>query len=67
MKNIQIKKLAKVKAPSDDENLFYQLVEFTVDFYGNKVVMIEDTKITKEGKQIVINGNGFIKAGFIVP
>ena len=66
MKNLQIKKLEKVKAPSDDENLFYQLVEFTVDFYGQTITSILDTKITKEGKQIVIDGDGFIEAGYIL-
>jgi hypothetical protein len=66
MKNLQIKKLKKVKAPKGDENLFYQLVEFTINFYGNKMTSILDTKITKEGKQIVIGGNGFIEAGLII-
>jgi hypothetical protein len=66
MKNLQIKKLKKVKASKGDENLFYQLVEFTINFYGNKMTSILDTKITKEGKQIVIDGNGFIEAGLII-
>jgi hypothetical protein len=66
MKNLQIKKLEKVKAPKGDENLFYQLVEFTINFYGQTLTSILDTKITKEGKQIVIDGDGFIEAGYVV-
>ncbi len=66
MKNLKIKKLEKVKAPTGDENLFYQLVEFTINFYGQTLTSTLDTKITKEGKQIVIDGDGFIEAGYIV-
>ena len=66
MKNLQIKKLKKVQAPSDDTNSFYQLVEFTFDFFGQTMVSALDTKITKEGEQIVIEGDGFIKTGYIV-
>ena len=66
MKNLEIKKLQKVKAPDDDENLFYQLVEFTINFYGQTMTSILDTKITKDGKQIVIDGDGFIEAGYII-
>ena len=66
MKNLQIKKLEKVKAPTSDENLFYQLIEFSINFYGQTITSILDTKITKEGKQIVIDGDGFIEAGYIV-
>lgn len=66
MKNLQIRKLEKVKAPNGDDNLFYQLVEFTINFYGQTLTSILDTKITKEGKQIVIDGDGFIEAGYVL-
>lgn len=42
----------------------FQLVKITYSFYGNEMNEIFDTKIMNDGKQIVIDGNGFIKAGF---
>lgn len=42
----------------------FQLVKITYSFYGNQMNEIFDTKIMNDGRQIVIDGNGFIKAGF---
>ena len=42
----------------------FQLVKISYSFYGNEMNEIFDTKIMNDGRQIVIDGNGFIKAGF---
>ena len=39
----------------------FQMVEFTIDFYGMPQVFTLDTKILENGKQIVIDGNGFVE------
>ncbi len=54
--------------PLKDKNshpdlLGFQFVEFSFDFYGNLQEFTKDTKITKEGRQIVINGNGWVEDG----
>ena len=41
----------------------FQLVKFTYKFFGSETVSILDTKIMKDGKQIVIDGDGFTSAG----
>jgi len=51
----------RVKAPSDFENsgvIAFQVVEFTIDFYGKKIVSSHDTKIMQDGSQFVIEGDG---------
>jgi hypothetical protein len=42
----------------------FQLVQISYSFYGQEMNEIFDTKIMNDGKQIVIDGNGFIKSGF---
>lgn len=42
----------------------FQLVKFVINFYGNNIETIHDTKIMKDGRQIVIGGCGFIKEGY---
>jgi hypothetical protein len=41
----------------------FQLVKINYSFYGNEMSDTFDTKIMKDGTQILINGNGFIKGG----
>ena len=41
----------------------FQLVKFTYKFFGSETISILDTKIMKDGKQIVIDGDGFTSAG----
>lgn len=41
----------------------FQLVKFTYKFFGSESISILDTKIMKDGKQIVIDGDGFTPAG----
>lgn len=66
MKKIELKRLQRVEAPKDEyKNIVaFQIVEFTIDFYGNKQTFDLDTKITKDEKQLVISGNGFIEDGY---
>lgn len=67
MKAVKITKLNRVES-KDQEMLdmgiiAFQLVKFEYSFYGSKCTDILDTKIMADGRQIVINGNGFIKDG----
>ncbi len=65
---IQTKKLQLVEVPvqyQKEENcVAFQMVQLTYSFYGKEMIEMFDTKILKNGEQIVINGNGFIKNGF---
>lgn len=44
----------------------FQLVKFTINYFGSKIESTHDTKIMKDGRQIVIGGCGFIKDGYEV-
>ena len=68
MKSIKITKYNKVEN-TDKEFLSegivaFQLVKFTISFYGNETETIHDTKIMKDGRQFVIGGCGYIKDGY---
>ena len=68
MKTITIKKYNRVEN-TDQEFLnqgivAFQLVKFTINFFGSVIENIHDTKIMKDGRQIVIDGCGFIKDGY---
>ena len=67
MKEINVKKLQRVEAPIGEyENIIaFQLVEFSINFFGHEETFTLDTKITNEG-QFVIDGNGWIKDGYQV-
>jgi len=66
--NIQITKLQKVEVPTEYQKeegcVAFQLVKVVIDFYGKLIEDVLDTKILMNGKQIVTNGNGYIKAGY---
>ena len=67
MKKVTITKLQRVEN-TDAELLAmgivaFQLVEFIYNFYGSETISILDTKIMKDGRQIVIDGDGFTPAG----
>ena len=68
MKAITITRLQKVET-TDKRDLAIgiigiQLVKFDVYFYGKLISDVLDTKIMRDGRQIVIDGNGFIPAGY---
>ena len=67
MKNLEIKKFAKVET-LDTRDLkdgikAFQLIKYTLNFYGNEITNTLDTKIMEDGRQIIIDGDGFLKAG----
>jgi hypothetical protein len=65
---IQTKKLQLVAVPAQYQKkegcVAFQMIELSYSFYGKQMTESFDTKILKDGRQIVINGNGFIKDGF---
>ena len=68
MKTITAHKMNKV-TNTDAELLAqgvvaFQIVRFVVDFYGNKIETTHDTKIMKDGRQVVIGGCGYIPSGY---
>ena len=65
MKKIGMKKFDRVEAPVGEyENIIaFQMIEFSINFFGHEETFILDTKITKKG-QFVIDGNGWIKEGY---
>ena len=67
MKAITITRLQKVET-TDKRDLRvgiigFQLVNVEINFYGKIITDTLDTKIMKDGRQIVIDGNGYISAG----
>lgn len=68
MQKIEVKKLTKVNAPVGENGgvVAFQLVEFKINYYGQKMISIFDTKIMEDGSQYVIEGDGFIPSGFKV-
>ncbi len=68
MKTITITKYNKVENTDkeflNDGIVAFQLVKFTINFFGSEIETTHDTKIMKDGRQIVIGGCGFIKDGY---
>jgi hypothetical protein len=68
-KKLEIKKLQKVAAPSElvaAGVVAFQLVQITVNYFSQPMVGVYDTKIMADGRQFVIEGDGFIPDGFEV-
>jgi hypothetical protein len=65
---VQITKMQKVEVPTEYQKeegcVAFQLVKVVIDFYGKLIEDVLDTKILQDGRQIVTNGNGYIKAGY---
>ena len=53
-----------VKYQKSEKCVAFQLVKIYYSFYGKEMSETFDTKITKNGEQFIISGNGFIKDGF---
>lgn len=67
-KDIKVTKYGRV-ANTDSEMaeagiIAFELVKFEINFYGNVIESILDTKILSDGRQVVIEGCGYIKTGF---
>ncbi|QPI18500.1 hypothetical protein [Providencia phage PSTCR7] len=64
MKTITYNKKAIVTLPeAEGETVAFQLVEYVINFFGTEVRNTLDTRITKDGRQFFIDGDGFIDAG----
>lgn len=66
-KKITFTKLARVEVPQKHQEngvIAFQLVEFVIVFFGAVTRSVLDTAITKDGRQYVIGGDGFIKHGY---
>lgn len=64
MQTIKFNKKALVTLPQlEGETVAFQLVEYVINYFGATVTNTLDTRITKDGKQYFIDGDGFIKAG----
>jgi len=65
---LEITKMQKVEVPEEYQEeegcVAFQLVKVVINFYGKLIEDVLDTKILKDGRQIVTNGNGYIKAGY---
>ena len=68
MKNINITKLQRVDVPTEYQKeegcIAFQTIKVVINFYGKLIEDVLDTKIMANGVQVVINGNGYIKAGY---
>jgi hypothetical protein len=66
MKTVEIKKMALIEVPAGEiEGVkAVQLCEFTINFFGNVDIFVLDTKILEDGRQLVIDGNGWIPANY---
>jgi hypothetical protein len=65
MKKMEIKRFEKEPAVAEiqkDGIVAFQMVEITINYFGKIMTEMHDTKILKDGRQLIINGNGFIEA-----
>lgn len=65
MKTVKTTKMNIVKAPQDEyyikmKIVAFQIVKFEINFFGHEEMFTLDTKILENGKQYVIDGNGWI-------
>lgn len=69
-KKITITKGPRVETPDANDKaqgiVAFQIVNFTIDFWGNLIETTHDTKIMADGRQLVIDGCGYIQNGFDV-
>lgn len=68
MKNLKVTPIGGLVKTQDKEDMQngivgFQMLKVEFDFYGNIQSEKLDTKVMKDGKRIVIDGNGWIKAG----
>ena len=71
MKNLKIKKLGKIIIPANQqkeygETIAFELVEFTINYFNVVDTFTLNTRINKDGTQSVIDGNGWVKDGYIL-
>lgn len=57
-------KKKRVDLPEPDGDIVaFQMIDYKINFYGTPVSNTLDTKILADGRQLVIDGDGFIPAG----
>lgn len=66
MKNLSIVKHAEVLAPNDEYHnnlgiVAFQLIDVCFRVYGTDRQSRYDTKIMKDGRQLIIDGDGWLK------
>ena len=65
---LEITKLQKVEVPAEYQKeegcIAFQSVKVVINYYGKLIEDVLDTKILQDGRQIVTDGNGYIKAGY---
>ena len=65
---VEITKMQKVEVPAEYQKeegcVAFQLVKIVIDFYGKLIEDVLDSKILQDGRQVIINGNGYIKEGY---
>lgn len=70
MKSITTNKMTRAENTDPDMIakgiVAFQMVEFVINFFGNEIITVHDTKIMQDGKQIVIGGCGYIPHGYEV-
>ena len=68
MNAIKIEKMQITEVPQKNQKIekcvAFQKIKITYIFYGKIMVDFFDTKILKNGKQIIINGNGYFNDGY---
>ncbi len=66
-KNITIIKQARVNVPAEEQvdgTIAFQLCVFQYSLWGREMSSTLDTRIMKDGRQFVIEGDGCIPTGF---
>ena len=62
-----ITKMKRVDLPAVEDGIVaFQMVEIKGSFYGREVVSMLDTKIMEDGSQVIIDGDGWFKAGTVI-
>lgn len=69
-KQIQIKKLPLVEVPAEHQKnegcVAFQMIEYTINYFGNLITGTVDTKIGLDGDQRVHGGDGYFKDGKVI-
>ena len=67
MQKVTLTKLDKVNVPeqyqAEEGCVAFQMVSYVVDFFGNTIEGLLDTKILADGSQIVNGGDGYFSHG----
>lgn len=62
-KSFKIEKMTFVQNPEKGEVVGFQMIRYTLTFFGKVIEGVLDTKIMQDGSQVVIDGDGYLKEG----